>query len=61
MIWKRHSSYKQNDIMTGRDPGIHSQRILTGVGLHSLDTVLGLVGGQLSPQLLGQDVRLKIK
>jgi len=30
----------------------------SGVGLHSLDTVLGLVGGQLSPQLLGQDVRL---
>merc|ERR1719305_1466914 len=28
----------------------------SGVGLHSLDTVLGLVGGQLSPQLLGQDV-----
>jgi len=33
-------------------------RVHSRVRLHSLDTVLGLVGGQLSPQLLGQDVRL---
>ena len=36
-------------------------RVGPHVGLHALDTVFGLVGGKLSLQFLGKNVRLKKK